>query len=620
MGVLSFISDTIDDITSSGLYGSVEDFAKSDMGKSLLQLGIGNLAKDQFQAQTPQVGYQGGIPDYQAVRSRVPMQAPNQYPLQQEEVPQTPRRPGEGGRRYFSDTIFATAPATPTPTLEEAQATAQAQANALAGIVPEPQTPVVPEPQTPVGNMENPQGLAAGGIASAHNGYYLGGKTDGMADDVPASIDGKQEARLSDGEFVIPADVVSHLGNGNSDAGADQLHGMMNNVRMERTGNPEQGKQIDPNKFMPTMAQGGIAQAYNNGGGVKKYVHGGTTHASTTPASTTPASTTPATTTPAGTTTTPASTTTTSTTQETDGIYDNIGEEGGTFAGTESSLSNWAGPYVTDMLGRGQAISEMPYEAYTGPLSAGASGLQDQAFTGVGSLDQGIMGVQDFTAADATAGMNPYLMASLNPQLDEARRQSEIDRVANAGRMTKAGAFGGSRQALMDMEGQRGLQANLANITGKGYKDAYDVARDQFNKTQTARNAYGFDVLNEQQEAGAAQRGIESEGVAADYGQFREERDYPAKAVQYMQSLLQDMPLEAQSNYYTGNSSASQTAAGAAGVEDLLRLLGLGGGTSSNAGQPFNTNTHGSATPAQIAAELAANPSMTPAQIKAKYP
>jgi hypothetical protein len=140
--------------------------------------------------------------------------------------------------------------------------------------------------------------------------------------------------------------------------------------------------------------------------------------------------------------------------------------------------------------------------------------------------------------------------------------------------MTKAGAFGGSRQALMDMEGQRGLQANLANITGKGYKDAYDVARDQFNKTQTARNAYGFDVLNEQQEAGAAQRGIESEGVAADYGQFREERDYPAKAVQYMQSLLQDMPLEAQSNYYTGDSSASQIAKGAAGLEDLLSLLG----------------------------------------------
>ena len=58
-------------------------------------------------------------------------------------------------------------------------------------------------------------------------------------------------AMLSDGEFVIPADVVSHLGNGNSDAGAKVLDGMMTNVRKSRTGNPKQGKQINPNKFLP---------------------------------------------------------------------------------------------------------------------------------------------------------------------------------------------------------------------------------------------------------------------------------------------------------------------------------------------------------------------------------
>ena len=100
-----------------------------------------------------------------------------------------------------------------------------------------------------------------GGIASVNQGYYLGGKTDGMADEVPARIDGNQEARLSDGEFVIPADVVSHLGNGNSDAGSQQLHGMMDNIRQARTGNSKQGKEIDPNKFMPTMAQGGGSNA-----------------------------------------------------------------------------------------------------------------------------------------------------------------------------------------------------------------------------------------------------------------------------------------------------------------------------------------------------------------------
>ena len=82
------------------------------------------------------------------------------------------------------------------------------------------------------------------------NGYYLGGTTDGMADQIPATINNMQPAALSDGEFVIPADVVSHLGNGNSDAGAKQLYSMMERVRKDRTGNPKQGRQIDPNKYL----------------------------------------------------------------------------------------------------------------------------------------------------------------------------------------------------------------------------------------------------------------------------------------------------------------------------------------------------------------------------------
>ena len=72
-----------------------------------------------------------------------------------------------------------------------------------------------------------------------------------MADKIPARIEGGQEARLSDGEFVIPADVVSHLGNGNSDAGAKVLKEMMDRVRKTRTGNKKQGKEINPKKFLP---------------------------------------------------------------------------------------------------------------------------------------------------------------------------------------------------------------------------------------------------------------------------------------------------------------------------------------------------------------------------------
>jgi hypothetical protein len=92
--------------------------------------------------------------------------------------------------------------------------------------------------------------MASGGLAGMAQGRYLGGATDGMADKIPARIGDKQEARLSHGEFVIPADVVSHLGNGNSEAGAKRLYAMMDKIRTARTGTKKQGKQINPDKFL----------------------------------------------------------------------------------------------------------------------------------------------------------------------------------------------------------------------------------------------------------------------------------------------------------------------------------------------------------------------------------
>jgi hypothetical protein len=82
-------------------------------------------------------------------------------------------------------------------------------------------------------------------------GGYLDGQGDGMSDSIPATIEGKQPARLADGEFVIPADVVSHLGNGSSKAGSKRLYAMLDKVRHARTGNKKQGKEINPAKYMP---------------------------------------------------------------------------------------------------------------------------------------------------------------------------------------------------------------------------------------------------------------------------------------------------------------------------------------------------------------------------------
>jgi len=262
--------------------------------------------------------------------------------------------------------------------------------------------------------------------------------------------------------------------------------------------------------------------------------------------------------------------------------------------GTESALSNYVGPYVTEMLGKGQALGNMGYQGYGGPLTAGQSDLQTQAFGGLAGLtlpteDMGAFTPTSFTQeGTAQQFMNPYLQGALNPQIDAARRQAEIQRVANAGRLTKAGAFGGSRQGVMEAEGNRALLDRIAGITGTGYANAYDKAMQQFNteqnmgmKAQDMTNQYGLGTLLKQADLGAAQRGIESEGIAADRAQFEEERDFPYKQVQYMQSLLQGLPLAAQSYTYQQPSMLSELQGTAGGIGALYKSL-FGGNTSTS--------------------------------------
>ena len=253
--------------------------------------------------------------------------------------------------------------------------------------------------------------------------------------------------------------------------------------------------------------------------------------------------------------------------------------------GTESNLSNWAGPYVTEMLGRGQALASQDYQGYGGPLTAGQSALQGQAFQGLANLTIPTEQMQAFTptqfsAADAQRLMNPYLQSALNPQIEEARRQSQVQNLANKTAATRAGAFGGSRGALMESENQRNLLQNLAGITGAGYSRAYDQALTQFNAEQNlSRGAtkdaqdYGLAALQRQADLGATQRAIESEGIAADKTQFEEERDYPYKQVQYMQSLLQGLPVQAQAYTYSQPSALSEFLSGAGGIQQLYEML-----------------------------------------------
>jgi hypothetical protein len=430
----------------------------------------------------------------------------------------------------------------------------------------------------------------------------------------------------------------------------------------------------------------------------------------------------------------------------------------------ESSLSSWAGPYVTEMLGRGEALASMPYQAYMGPLTAGQSGLQDTAFQGLAGLNiptnqqmtynpmsftgtgytpptaetsadsdaiaavfagadqaaqqgqmptpmptvvdsishldgyfgeggdpfkglmegrltsaqvnQALAGAQDRfdaanpdyqyaggtsrhgareapTAAEQAASermmnamfagnlgpndrpiegttqeqsiqkdierfsgtntaedqadiaaeqpmqqspieqyMSPYLQGALQPQYDAANRQALISAQNLQSQFGKAGAYGGSRQGVAEAELQRGLLDRMAGITGTGYQQAFEQAQNQFNTEQDQQMAaagqaqrYGLDVLRDQRTAGATQRGIASQGIAADMAQFEQERDYDKNNTLFMQSLLKGLPLETQTYSYTEPSGLSSLAGGVNDVTSILDELGSIGGENNPASQ-----------------------------------
>ena len=284
----------------------------------------------------------------------------------------------------------------------------------------------------------------------------------------------------------------------------------------------------------------------------------------------------------------------------------------GTSTGSTETLSSWAAPYVTNMLGKGQALSNMPFQGYGGPLTAGQSGLQNTAFQGLANLtmptSMGGFNPMSFTgagyaaptAAQAVAGetgtytpasgdvmqqyMTPYLQGALQPQYDAANRQAQIAAQNLQSQYGKAGAYGGSRQGVAEAELQRGLLDRMAGITGTGYQQAFTQAQNQFNAEQqrqmSAANQaqqYGIQALGAQRLGGAEQRGIESEGVAADYAQFREERDYPFKQVDFQKGLLSNLPIEQTTTQYADPSTLQKFGAGASEVLTILDLLsGLG--------------------------------------------
>jgi len=481
-------------------------------------------------------GYSKPVPKLDAVRQQIQYTDPN-------------RVAGSAGRQYFTDPRFVAQGDAASLAAAQAASTAQSQGilgayspaaappavNPYAGTMPMKYNPT-PAISAKTGTTDTttpPAGIAAiptqeqlmdpnfkiGAIGMASGGKaegrYLQGETDGMADEIPSTIDGDQEAALSHGEFVIPADVVSHLGNGNSDAGAQKLYEMMDRIREARTGTKEQGKEINPDKFMP----GGLATSkYATGGQVQRFngATGSAVSSSGIPLDTS----------------------------------------------TSKSLSPWAGDYVTNFLGQSAALASAPMQTYGGPLTAGASNLQQQGFAGISDVAKGGFDPTTFTSgtfdtAQANKYMNPYLQATLNPQLEELRRQSQINMQPSMAKLTQAGGYGGGRQAIMESEANRNLLQEQNKTVGQGYSNAFDKAMAQFNAeqnrgldTQKASELsrqysadFGLKSLNDLMSAGKTQRDITSEGVAADKKQFEEQQAYPFNMVEFQRKLVEGLPI-----------------------------------------------------------------------------
>lgn len=175
----------------------------------------------------------------------------------------------------------------------------------------------------------------------------------------------------------------------------------------------------------------------------------------------------------------------------------------------------------------------------------------------------------------AQSYMNPYLESVLAPQMAELRRQNDITNMATNAKLTGAGAFGGSRQALMNAENNRNLMTEQNKTVGQGYANAFDKAMGQFNTEQ----GQSKDLVNMLANAGAAERGIEQEGITADYNEFLAQRDDPMKKTQYLQSMLQGLPYQTVTNTPLPKSGIGQLVEAFGGMtqlEDALKKFKLG--------------------------------------------
>jgi hypothetical protein len=290
-----------------------------------------------------------------------------------------------------------------------------------------------------------------------------------------------------------------------------------------------------------------------------------------------------------------------------------------------TELPEWARGYAKEALAKGQALTDVnqnPYQQYTNPRIAGFSPMQQQSFQGAANM-QVAPQIGQGTAAATMAGigglgvagqanvggfqnqvggyMNPYMNQILAPQLAEANRNYDIGATKQQSAATQAGAFGGSREAIMAAENERNRNMGLNQIYGQGLNTAYTNAQNQYNQNlqnqlagygmanqaagqlgQLGQNQYqqsmGINTL--QNQYGGQQQALQQQGLSQAYQDFQNQQNYPYKQLGFMSDLIRGLPLGQQSTkavYEPPPSTAQsigQLGLGAYGIGQMFKAEG----------------------------------------------
>ena len=268
--------------------------------------------------------------------------------------------------------------------------------------------------------------------------------------------------------------------------------------------------------------------------------------------------------------------------------------------------------YSTSALQQAENVANLGYTPFTGERVAGFSPTEEAGRSRAAELAQLGLGmpqaqqatdvaanVAGFTYADPSAvqaRMNPFIQQALDPALRELRTQQDITLQGLGAQAARAGAFGGSRQGVLEAETLRGFGQQMGDILSQGYASAFDRATNlmgQEAQTQLAGASalsqaanqlrqLGFADADVLRTLGAEERGLQQAGMEADYAEFLRSQAFPYQALQARLSPL---------GYGSQVAQAAPTINQPSGFQSLLGNLGAIGSVASMVGGGYNALT-----------------------------